>query len=180
MILNMYSRLTRTFVRVLASRSAIYVVKLPTSTSSWTLLRYLHNVPAVCYGDILLRNFSSSSQTSINVSYESLKKLLVSGTTVVIDVREPWELREYGTIQGSINVPLGQVNGALQLQPEEFIEKYGGEMPSKSQNIVFSCLAGVRSKQALDTAVSLGYTKVQHFSGGWKEWAERELIQSDK
>lgn len=54
---------------------------------------------------------------------------------------------------------VAQVNGALQLSPEEFKEKYGGDMPSHSQNIVFTCLAGVRSKTALDTAASLGYTK---------------------
>lgn len=52
---------------------------------------------------------------------------------------------------------VGQVNTALQLGPEEFKEKYGGEMPQQTDNVVFSCLAGVRSKNALDTAASLGY-----------------------
>lgn len=52
---------------------------------------------------------------------------------------------------------MGQVNTALQLGPEEFKEKYGSEMPLHSDNIVFSCLAGIRSKQALDMAESLGY-----------------------
>lgn len=52
---------------------------------------------------------------------------------------------------------VGQVNVALQLDPEEFKEKYGGDMPHQADNIVFSCLAGVRSKKALDTATSLGY-----------------------
>ncbi|XP_056331393.1 thiosulfate sulfurtransferase/rhodanese-like domain-containing protein 3 [Danio aesculapii] len=179
MALNVCSRLTRTVVRVLASTSAIPVTR-PLTTSSWTHLRYLNNIRIIRYDGTTLRNFSSSSQPSIDVSYEQLKKLLVSGSSVVIDVREPWELREYGNIQGSINVPLGQVNGALQLTPDEFKEKYGGEMPSKSQNLVFSCLAGVRSKHALESAVSLGYTKVQHFPGGWQEWAERELIQTKK
>ncbi|NP_001186943.1 thiosulfate sulfurtransferase/rhodanese-like domain-containing protein 3 [Danio rerio] len=179
MALNVCSRLTRNVVRVLANRSAIPVTR-PLTRSSWTHLRYLHNISIIRYDSVSLRNFSSSSQPSVDVSYEQLKKLLVSGSSVVIDVREPWELREYGNIQGSINVPLGQVNGALQLTPDEFKEKYGGDMPSKSQNIVFSCLAGVRSKHALEAAVSLGYTKVQHFPGGWQEWAERELIQTKK
>lgn len=52
---------------------------------------------------------------------------------------------------------MGQVNTALQLDPEEYKEKYGGDMPQQTDNIVFSCLAGVRSKKALDTAVSLGF-----------------------
>lgn len=54
---------------------------------------------------------------------------------------------------------MGQVNTALQLGPEEFKEKYGGEMPQQDDKIVFTCLAGIRSKNALDTATSLGYKK---------------------
>lgn len=52
---------------------------------------------------------------------------------------------------------VGQVNTALQLDPEEFNEKYGGEIPQKIDNIVFTCLAGIRSKNALDMASELGY-----------------------
>ncbi|KAG1948076.1 thiosulfate sulfurtransferase/rhodanese-like domain-containing protein 3 [Pimephales promelas] len=177
MALNVCSRLSRSFVRVVASRSVIR----PLTSSCWTHLRCIQHIRVIRYdGASSLLNFSTSSQPSIDVSYEQLKKLLVSQSGLVIDVREPWELREYGSIQGSINVPLGQLNGALQLKPDEFKEKYRGEMPSQSQNIVFTCLAGVRSKTALETAVSLGYTKVQHFPGGWQEWAERELIQTKK
>ncbi|XP_016378883.1 thiosulfate sulfurtransferase/rhodanese-like domain-containing protein 3 isoform X1 [Sinocyclocheilus rhinocerous] len=196
MALNVYSRLTRsTIVRVLASRSVIPVTRQLTTTSCWTHLRCLQRKyhmtttrvaeerpllvkRVIRYDGSSLRNFSSSSQPSIDVSYEQLKKLLLSDSSVVIDVREPWELREYGNIPGSINVPLGQVNGALHLTPDDFKEKYGGVMPSQSQNIVFTCLAGVRSKKALETAVSLGYTKVQHYPGGWQEWAEHQLIQT--
>lgn len=108
------------------------------------------------------------------MSYDQLKQILADQKSVVIDVREPWELREYGSIPGSINVPLGQVNTALQLGPEEFKEKYGGKMPQQTDNVVFSCLAGVRSKQAANTATLLGYKDVQHYPGGWQEWAKNE------
>ena len=50
-----------------------------------------------------IRNLSSTTNT--DVSYDQLKQDLAGRTAVVIDVREPWELREYGTIPGSINVP---------------------------------------------------------------------------
>ncbi|KAG9342745.1 hypothetical protein JZ751_015607 [Albula glossodonta] len=128
--------------------------------------------------DNLLRSYGSASDTDVNVTREQLKELLAGRAGVVIDVREPWELREYGNIPGTINVPLGQVYQALQLTPEEFKEKYGGEMPSHSDKIVFSCLAGIRSLKALDTAVSLGYAKVQHYPGGWEEWAKTEVLQT--
>lgn len=117
-----------------------------------------------------VRSFSSGS----DVSYEELKQILAGRKAVVIDVREPWELREYGFIPGSINVPLGNVSAALQLPPEDFEEKYGGEMPRQTDAIVFTCLAGIRSKTALDTAASLGYSGVQHYPGGWQDWVKKE------
>nr|XP_046254893.1 thiosulfate sulfurtransferase/rhodanese-like domain-containing protein 3 [Scatophagus argus] len=116
----------------------------------------------------------SSGPPSTDVTYDQLKQLLAVRKSVVIDVREPWELREYGAIPGSINVPLGQVGTALQLDPEEFKEKYDGEMPQQTDNVVFSCLTGVRSKNALDTAISLGYKDVQHYPGGWQDWVKNE------
>ncbi|KAJ8411502.1 hypothetical protein AAFF_G00163100 [Aldrovandia affinis] len=129
-------------------------------------------------GERLLRSYCTVSDTDINVSHEQLKQLLDGRAVVVIDVREPWELREYGNIPGTINVPLGQVNQALQLSPEEFKEKYGGDKPVPSDHVVFSCLAGIRSKKALDEAVNLGYSDVQHYPGGWEEWAEKEILQT--
>lgn len=52
---------------------------------------------------------------------------------------------------------VAQVNTALQLGPEDFKEKYGGELPHQTDNVVFTCLAGIRSKTALNTAITLGY-----------------------
>lgn len=145
--------------------------------SFWTFSPCVQYTPVVaCRGRIQWRNFSSSKES--DVSYEQLKKLLAAGAASVIDVREPWELREYGNIPGSINVPLGQVSNALKLSAEEFQERYGGTMPSQTENIVFTCLAGVRSKTALDTATSLGYSNVQHYPGGWKDWANHEILQT--
>lgn len=55
------------------------------------------------------------------------------------------------------DVTVAQVNTALQLGPEDFKEKYGGELPHQTDNVVFTCLAGMRSKTALNTAITLGY-----------------------
>ncbi|XP_051880605.1 thiosulfate sulfurtransferase/rhodanese-like domain-containing protein 3 isoform X2 [Pristis pectinata] len=111
------------------------------------------------------------------VTYQELKQLLKSNKIFLIDVRESWELKEYGQIPGSINVPLGQVEQTLQLDPKGFMEIYNKQMPTTSDKIVFSCLGGVRSKKALDTAISLGYSRAVHFPGGWEEWETRELSE---
>lgn len=170
MALNLCFRLTRCVLRVveykngavgaLASRTPCVARHAGVRKETWT------------------RRFCAAKQPAGSVSYEQVKKLLVSGSGVVMDVREPWELREYGSIPGSINVPLKQVSAALQLKPEEFMEKYGGEMPSVGDLLVFSCLAGVRSQKALEEARSLGYSNAQHYPGGWQDWAKHEILQT--
>ncbi|KAM4042389.1 thiosulfate sulfurtransferase/rhodanese-like domain-containing protein 3 isoform 2-T2 [Anomaloglossus baeobatrachus] len=118
-------------------------------------------------------NFSVSPGTTIN--YEQLKGLLKKDGVVLIDVREPWEIKEYGIIKGSMNIPLGDLGSALQMTPEDFKKKYEKKLPEKSNTLVFSCLAGIRSKRALDVANSLGYNSVHHYTGGFEDWTRHEL-----
>ncbi|XP_071326442.1 thiosulfate sulfurtransferase/rhodanese-like domain-containing protein 3 [Trachinotus anak] len=158
--------------RLLRNSTALPGASVPGARSSVSSLVNLSHRCCKTTELLLCSRFSTAPPT--DVSYEQLKQLLAGRKAVVVDVREPWELREYGFIPGSINVPLGQVNTALQLGAEEFKEKYGGEMPEQTDNIVFTCLAGVRSKTALDTAASLGYKDVQHYPGGWQDWVKNE------
>uniref|UniRef100_A0A8D2B895 Sulfurtransferase n=2 Tax=Sciurus TaxID=10001 RepID=A0A8D2B895_SCIVU len=115
---------------------------------------------------------------SKDVTYKELKNLLNSKNIMLIDVRETWEILEYGKIPGSVNIPLNEVSEALQMNPRDFKEKYHEVKPSKSDSLVFSCLAGVRSKKALDTAISLGFHRAQHYAGGWKEWETYEFSEN--
>ncbi|NXL39541.1 TSTD3 protein, partial [Glaucidium brasilianum] len=92
-----------------------------------------------------------------SLSYRELKDL--KKTNVLhIDVRERWEIDKFGKIPASVNIPLGELVEALQMDPAEFKEQYNQKMPSKSDPVVFSCLAGKRSKQALAFAMSLGFS----------------------
>ncbi|XP_004674128.1 PREDICTED: thiosulfate sulfurtransferase/rhodanese-like domain-containing protein 3 [Condylura cristata] len=117
-------------------------------------------------------NFCTASKT---VTYIQLKNLLNSKNIILIDVRETWEVLEHGKIPGSVNIPLDELDKALQMSPKDFKEKYNEVKPSQSDSLVFSCLAGVRSKKALDKALTLGFTSAQHYAGGWKEWATYEF-----
>lgn len=64
-----------------------------------------HSLFVLLSATALLPRRFSSGPPSKDVTYEQLKVLLASQKSTVIDVREPWELREYGIIPGSINVP---------------------------------------------------------------------------
>ncbi|XP_072264791.1 rhodanese domain-containing protein CG4456-like [Pyxicephalus adspersus] len=120
----------------------------------------------------VFRHLSVSPGLVIN--YEQLKDLLKNDNVVHIDVREPWEVKEYGIIKGSINIPLGDLQAALQLSPKEFEAKYHKKLPEKSNMVVLSCLAGIRSAKALDVATSLGYNRVHNYSGGFEDWTKHE------
>ena len=40
--------------------------------------------------------------------------------------------------------------------------------------LVFSCMAGIRSKKAAAIAERSGFSDVREFSGGWVAWAEAQ------
>uniref|UniRef100_H0XIF6 Rhodanese domain-containing protein n=1 Tax=Otolemur garnettii TaxID=30611 RepID=H0XIF6_OTOGA len=152
--------------------------RLPLGTAHGAVLG---SVEAALCGLKSLKGSCHNFCTSVyeDVTYKELKNLLRSKSIKLIDVRETWEIHEHGKIPGSINVPLGEVGEALQMTPRDFKEKYNEVKPSKSDSLVFSCLAGVRSKKALDTAVSLGFNRSQHYAGGWKEWVSYEVSEKN-
>ncbi|NXA27811.1 TSTD3 protein, partial [Ibidorhyncha struthersii] len=92
-----------------------------------------------------------------SLSYRELKDLK-KANVLHIDVRERWEIDKFGKIPASVNIPLGELVEALQMDPAEFKVQYNQKMPAKSDPVVFSCLAGTRSKQALGFATSLGFS----------------------
>ena len=52
-----------------------------------------------------------------------------------------------------------EVEDAFQMDAELFEEKYKSPLPDKDRNIIFYCMAGIRSLEALESAHQLGYTK---------------------
>ncbi|MBI1897786.1 MAG: hypothetical protein HYS04_14850 [Acidobacteria bacterium] len=63
---------------------------------------------------------SQSSNTTKNLSLEELEQLLARKDKVVfLDVREPHELEQLGTLEGHINIPLGQLEARLKELPKD-------------------------------------------------------------
>ena len=123
---------------------------------------------------------SRQDQPWTDVHLAELKALLADDTIRLIDVRRPEELQQTGKIGNALNVPLSELEEALSLADEHFLHTYRAKKPSKTDNIVFTCLAGVRSRRALLLAQALGYKKARHYVGGWEEWAAQELGQAPK
>ena len=105
------------------------------------------------------------------ISTEELKKLIdKKGKYVLIDVREKKEL-VYGMIPTAHNVPLSELEKAWELNEEDFEKKYGLKKPSKTDNLIFHCRSGGRSKQATEFAVSKHY-HATNYEGSILAWSK--------
>ncbi|KAM6280803.1 thiosulfate:glutathione sulfurtransferase isoform 1-T1 [Porphyrio hochstetteri] len=128
-------------------------------------------VPGAGVAATASRSFCAGGVPSL--SYQELKEL--KKTNVLhIDVRERSEIDRFGKIPESVNIPLGELVEALQMDPVKFKEQYNQKMPSKSDPVVFSCLSGTRSKKAIGFATSLGFNRVQQYAGGFEDWIKHE------
>lgn len=160
---------------------------------SVTLIRQITS-----FSNVLLRNLAGSSRQSLQVktqplltsrlfstktpepingipvvTYDEVKDLPNKPKKILIDVREPDELKEFGKIPTSFNIPLGEVEKALQMPEDKFKTLYGHAKPKPDDYVIFHCKLGRRSQTASETAVKLGYSNVHNYVGSWKEWAEK-------
>ncbi|XP_070538147.1 thiosulfate:glutathione sulfurtransferase-like isoform X3 [Ptychodera flava] len=165
--------------RTIGALSALQYIDVHGASASQHILDPQSKVSDLCQQH--QRWLSSESDEIATVDYEGLVALLQSGDIQLIDVREPDELVEFGKIDKSYNIPLGELKDALDMDPEKFQEKYKFEMPGLSDTkMVFSCRRGNRSAKALVAAISLGYTKARHYPGGWEEWSEKQGLPLKK
>lgn len=102
------------------------------------------------------------------VSAEEVVELVMNTPDlVVIDARKTSDRDEAGWIEGSIGLPNYDTD-------EKSLKKH---IPEKSTAVLFYC-NGVkcgRSVESSKKAVSLGYSKVYWFRGGWEEWTEKGM-----
>lgn len=83
-----------------------------------------------------------------SIDYKSLKQ----NGAVIVDVRTPQEFKG-GHINGSINIPLQQLQQSLSKIP-------------KVKIVITCCASGMRSASARSILKSAGYCEV-HNGGGW-------------
>jgi rhodanese-related sulfurtransferase len=62
---------------------------------------------------------SQDSQTTRVLTPEEASKALEGADVFLLDVREPKELEESGTIKGYVNIPLGQLESRLKEIPKD-------------------------------------------------------------
>ncbi|XP_024407915.1 thiosulfate:glutathione sulfurtransferase [Desmodus rotundus] len=107
------------------------------------------------------------------VSLPELRSLLAAGRARLFDVRSREEAAA-GTIPGALNIPVSDLEGALQMDAAAFQALYSVEKPKlEDENLIFFCQMGKRGLQATQLAQGLGYRGARNYSGAYREWFQK-------
>ncbi|KAH8408017.1 hypothetical protein KR222_011104 [Zaprionus bogoriensis] len=107
-------------------------------------------------------------------TYEEVKDIPNQANKYLFDVRNKVELEETGILPASINIPLPDLERALNLPDALFQKTYGRSKPATDAVIIFSCKAGGRAARAAVLAKNLGFANAKAYAGSWTEWAEKQ------
>lgn len=99
----------------------------------------------------------SATEAYHKITSEEAKNMMESGGVTVVDVRRPEEYAEK------------HIPGAILVSNETIAEKSDEMLPDKDAVLLIYCRTGVRSKQASDKLIKLGYRNIYDF-GGIIDW----------
>ena len=92
---------------------------------------------------------------------DELEELLAADGVTLVDIRNPGE-REFGTIPGSVPIPLAQLRTRLEQVPTD-------------KPIVVHCAGGWRSSVAASLLRAQGFDSVSDLLGGYDAWSEAHV-----
>ena len=99
--------------------------------------------------------FNKEKQKKLNgISYDQLKNLSESDEVLLIDLREPTEIKEKPSLLNSINIPYSSL--------QEYLRKE----ELKNKTLVFYCAVGERSALAIQISQSYQLKETYHLVGG--------------
>lgn len=104
-----------------------------------------------------IANLNVQDSAYHKIDAEKAKEMIDKGNITIVDVRTAEEYAEK------------HIPGAVLLPNESIGEEPPAELPDKDVVLLVHCRTGVRSKEASDKLVALGYTKVYDF-GGITDW----------
>jgi rhodanese-related sulfurtransferase len=108
---------------------------------------------------------SSAKQTVENLTPDQVATEIATGNALLVDLREPAERAEHGSIDGGVNAP----RGMLEFYADPTSPYHREEFDPARRTILY-CASGGRSALAARTLRELGYTQVAHLDGGIKAW----------
>lgn len=92
---------------------------------------------------------------------------IYGGKSLVVDIREPDEVSQQGSITGTVHVPPGLLELRADPQSPSHLSAFDPVRPT-----ILFCAVGTRSALAVQTLRQLGYEDVTHLEGGFQAWKE--------
>ena len=100
-----------------------------------------------------------------NLTSRAVAEELADGRVVLVDLREPGEREQVGTIAGAVHVP----RGVLEFSADPASPAHRSElMPER--RVILHCASGGRSALAAVLLRDMGYRDVAHLDGGMAAW----------
>jgi len=92
----------------------------------------------------------------------------VEGGALLVDLREPSERSDNGSVPGAVAAP----RGMLEFWADPSSSYHRPEF-DPTRRVILHCASGGRSALAADTLKELGYGNVAHMDGGFNLWKEQ-------
>jgi rhodanese-related sulfurtransferase len=100
------------------------------------------------------------------ITPEEAKVMMAQEGTLVVDVREAYEVVRSGKVAGAVHVPCG----ALEFRADPETPYYDGNF-DKNKTIILYCAVGERSALCGKMLKEMGYAKVYNL-GGFEDWVD--------
>ena len=102
------------------------------------------------------------------ISPQDAKKEIDKGGATVIDVREPDEVAESGTVPGAKNIP----RGVLEIKADTELPMRDPALEDRNQKVIIACGAGGQAALSAKSLKDMGFTDVSIIDGGIKGWKD--------
>jgi rhodanese-related sulfurtransferase len=110
---------------------------------------------------------AEAKQRVVNLTVDDVAAEIESGDPLIVDIREPAERDENGSIPGAISAP----RGMLEFYADPTSPYHRAEF-DPNRRVILHCAAGGRSALAADTLQQMGYANVAHLDGGFTAWKQ--------
>ena len=103
-------------------------------------------------------------------SVDQVRARLSDPKVQIVDIRDPRELQQGGTLPGALLAPRGMLEFWVDPDSPYFKPVFADE----SKEFVLFCGAGWRSALATKTLMDMGMRNVAHIDGGFAAWKKAE------
>jgi rhodanese-related sulfurtransferase len=107
-------------------------------------------------------------QVEVLSPQEAQAKMQADPNVVVVDVREPEDVKSTGAIPGAMNVPLGVLPLRADTELPENLRE--ARLQDRNTPVITTCGGGGQAALAAKTLKDMGFTNVSMVDGGTRGW----------